>query len=97
MGVDTLNTMAATGIRVSVPMVFIGFLIGGAVPWLFSSLAIKAVARAAGQIVQIVRKQFRIPGVMEGTVKPDYAESVGVATRAAQGELVNLLLTTLAP
>ena len=98
MGIDPLQTMAATGIRVSVPLVFIGFLIGGAVPWLFSSLAIKAVARAAGQIVQIVRKQFRIPGVMEGTVKPDYAESVNVATKAAQGELVNLaLLAVLMP
>ncbi len=98
MGVDPLLQMAATGIRVSVPLVFIGFLIGGAVPWLFSSLAIKAVARAAGQIVQIVRKQFRIPGVMEGTVKPDYAESVNVATKAAQGELVNLaLLAVLMP
>ena len=80
------------GIRISNPMVFIGFLIGGAVPWLFSSLAIKAVARAAGQIVEIVRKQFRIPGVMEGKVKPDYAESVTVATKAAQSELVNLAL-----
>ncbi|RIK55520.1 MAG: sodium-translocating pyrophosphatase [Chloroflexi bacterium] len=78
------------GIRVSEPMVFIGLLIGGTVPWLFSSLAIKAVARAAGQIVEIVRKQFRIPGVMEGTVKPDYAESVTVATVAAQSELINL-------
>ena len=98
MGVDTLQQMASTGIRVSVPMVFIGFLIGGALPWLFSSLAIKAVARAAGQIVQIVRKQFRIPGVMEGTVKPDYAESVNVATKAAQGELINLaLLAVLMP
>ena len=98
MGVDPLQQMAATGIRVSVPMVFIGFLIGGALPWLFSSLAIKAVARAAGQIVQIVRKQFRIPGVMEGTVKPDYAESVNVATKAAQGELINLaILAVLMP
>jgi K(+)-stimulated pyrophosphate-energized sodium pump len=82
----------ASGIRVSEPLVFIGLLIGGTIPWLFSSLAIKAVARAAGQIVEIVRKQFRIPGVMEGTVKPDYAESVTVATVAAQGELVNLAL-----
>jgi K(+)-stimulated pyrophosphate-energized sodium pump len=56
------------------------------------------VARAAGEIVQIVRKQFRIPGVMEGTVKPDYAESVNVATRAAQGELINLaILAVLMP
>jgi K(+)-stimulated pyrophosphate-energized sodium pump len=76
-------------------MVFIGFLIGGALPWLFSSLAIKAVARAAGQIVDIVRKQFRVPGVMEGTVKPDYAESVTVATKAAQSELVNLALLAI--
>ena len=83
------------GIRVSEPMVFIGLLIGGTIPWLFSSLAIKAVARAAGQIVVIVRKQFRIPGVMEGTVKPDYAESVTVATKAAQGELVNLALLAI--
>ena len=60
-------------------MVFVGFLIGGAMPWLFSSLAIKAVARAAGQIVQEVRKQFRMPGVMEGTVKPDYAEAVNMS------------------
>jgi K(+)-stimulated pyrophosphate-energized sodium pump len=85
----------AQGIRISVPMVFIGFLIGGALPWLFSSLAIKAVARAAGQIVDIVRKQFRVPGVMEGTVKPDYAESVTVATIASQRELVNLALLAI--
>jgi K(+)-stimulated pyrophosphate-energized sodium pump len=88
-------TALAQGIRISVPMVFIGFLIGGALPWLFSSLAIKAVARAAGQIVDIVRKQFRVPGVMEGTVKPDYAESVTVATKAAQSELVNLALLAI--
>ena len=78
MGIDPLQLWRRRHSRL-VPLVFIGFLIGGAVPWLFSSLAIKAVARAAGQIVQIVRKQFRIPGVMEGTVKPDYAESVNVA------------------
>ena len=83
------------GIRVSNPIVFIGFLIGGALPWLFSSLAIKAVARAAGEIVEIVRKQFRMPGVMEGTVKPDYAESVTVATKASQSELVNLALLAI--
>lgn len=88
----------AQGIRISNPMVFIGFLIGGAMPWLFSALAIKAVARAAGQIVEIVRKQFRIPGVMEGKVKPDYAESVTVATKAAQNELIPLaILAVITP
>ncbi len=88
-------TALVSGIRVSEPMVFIGLLIGGALPWLFSSLTIKAVARAAGQIVEIVRKQFRIPGVMEGTVKPDYAESVTVATVAAQSELINLAVISV--
>ncbi|WRP17170.1 sodium-translocating pyrophosphatase [Carboxydochorda subterranea] len=80
----------ANGIRVSEPMVFVGLLIGGSVPWLFSSLSIKAVGRAAGLIVQEVRRQFRIPGIMEGTVKPDYARAVQISTVAAQKELVSL-------
>ena len=83
------------GIRISNPIVFIGFLIGGALPWLFSALAIKAVGRAAGQIVQIVRAQFKIPGIMEGTRKPDYAQAVTVATAASQNELVNLALLAI--
>jgi K(+)-stimulated pyrophosphate-energized sodium pump len=80
----------ASGIRVSEPMVFVGMLIGGAVPWLFSSLAIKAVSRAAGLIVEEVRRQFRIPGLMEGKVKPDYRQAVTISTVAAQKELVSL-------
>jgi K(+)-stimulated pyrophosphate-energized sodium pump len=80
----------ATGIRVSAPMVFVGFLIGGTIPWMFSSLAIKAVSRTAADIVLEVRRQFRVPGVMEGTVKPDYARPVAITTIAAQKELVNL-------
>ena len=48
--------------------VFIGMLIGGAIPWLFSSLTINSVARAAALIVEEVRRQFRIPGLMEGKV-----------------------------
>ena len=85
----------ANGIRVSEPNVFIGFLIGGAVPWLFSALAIKAVARAAGLIVEEVRRQFKIPGLMEGKVKPDYRQAVTISTVAAQGELVNLALLAI--
>jgi K(+)-stimulated pyrophosphate-energized sodium pump len=77
-------------IRVSDTKVFIGFLIGGAMPWLFSSLSIRAVSRAAGQIVEEVRKQFRIKGIMEGTVKPDYARVVSISTRSAQKELIPL-------
>ncbi len=77
-------------IRVSDTRVFIGLLLGGALPWLFSSLSIKAVTRAAGLIVEEVRRQFRIPGLMEGTVQPDYARAVGISTSAAQKELIPL-------
>jgi K(+)-stimulated pyrophosphate-energized sodium pump len=80
----------ANGIRVSNPMVFVGVLLGGAIPWLFSSFAIKAVSRAAGLIVSEVRRQFKIPGLMEGKVKPDYAAAVSISTAAAQKELVSL-------
>jgi K(+)-stimulated pyrophosphate-energized sodium pump len=82
----------AEGISVAKPMVFIGMLIGGAIPWLFSSFAIRAVSRAAGQMVTEVRRQFRIPGLMEGKVKPDYARAVSISTEAAQKELVPLAL-----
>ena len=77
-------------IRVSDTGVFIGLLIGGALPWLFSSLSIRAVSRAAGQIVQEVRRQFRVPGVWEGTVTPDYARVVSISTSSAQKELIPL-------
>ncbi len=82
----------ASGIRVSQPMVFVGMLLGGALPWLFSSLAIRAVSRAAGQMVEEVRRQFRIPGILEGTKKPDYARAVTISTVAAQRDLINLAI-----
>jgi len=80
----------ANGIRVSQPVVFVGMLIGGAIPWLFSSFAIQAVGRAANLMVTEVRRQFKIPGLMEGKVKPDYARAVSISTSAAQKELVPL-------
>ena len=87
-----------TAIDVADPMVFIGLLIGGAIPFLFSSLTIRAVGRAAGLIVEEVRRQFRIPGVLEWKVKPDYARAVTICTTAAQKELVGLgLLAVLTP
>jgi len=71
------------------PKVFIGLLIGGAAPYLFCSFAINAVSRAAFQLVEEVRRQFReIPGIMDRTAKPDYARCVEIATAAAQKELL---------
>ncbi|MCU0491481.1 MAG: sodium-translocating pyrophosphatase [Chloroflexaceae bacterium] len=84
------QTLQQIGINVALPEVFIGLLIGGAVPFLFSALTIRAVQRAASQIVNEVRRQFKIPGVMEGTTLPDYARAVGISTTAAQKELISL-------
>jgi K(+)-stimulated pyrophosphate-energized sodium pump len=98
MNIPSADHLLTTGIRVSMPMVLIGMLIGGAVPWLFSSLTINAVSRAASLIVMEVRRQFKIPGLMEGKVKPDYRQAVGICTVAAQKELVGLaLLAVLMP
>jgi K(+)-stimulated pyrophosphate-energized sodium pump len=83
------------GIRVSEPVVFIGFLIGGTIPWLFSSISIKAVERAAGLIVNEVRRQFRDPGIMNYTKEPDYAAVVGISTAAAQRELLTLSIVSV--
>jgi len=93
-----LGQTVLSGINVAAPIVFIGLLIGGAVPFLFSSLTIRAVARAAAQIVNEVRRQFKIPGIMEGTRTPDYAQAVSISTTAAQKELVSLgLIAVLVP
>ena len=85
-----LNFPVMEVIRLSETKVFVGLLLGGALPWLFSSLSIRAVSRAAGLIVEEVRRQFRIPGLMEGKVQPDYARVVGISTAAAQKELIPL-------
>jgi len=90
MNVPAAQTLMSTGIRISQPIVFIGALIGAAAPWLFSSLIINAVARAASKIVNEVRRQFHIPGLMEGKVKPDYSHAVDICTASAQKELVTL-------
>ncbi len=78
-----------TGIQVNLADVFIGLLIGGAVPFLFSSFAIQAVSRAAHLLVEEVRRQFREkPGIMEYKEKPDYGRCVAIVTAAAQKELL---------
>ena len=98
MGLAEGLRLLQTGIRISVPTVFVGMLIGGAVPWLFSSLIINSVTRAASLIVEEVRRQFHIPGLMEGRVAPDYKNAVNICTVAAQKELIGLsLIAVLTP
>jgi K(+)-stimulated pyrophosphate-energized sodium pump len=71
------------------PAVLIGLLIGGMMVYLFAALSIEAVGRAGGQVVEQVRKQFREkPGIMEGTEKPDYGETVAIVTASAQREMI---------
>jgi len=91
LGVPLAEQIQSVGIRIDIPQVFVGMLIGGALPWLFSSFAIQAVSRAASLIVQESRRQFKL-GVLKGKVKPDYAKAVGISTTAAQKELVPLAL-----
>ncbi len=85
-----------TSIRVSTLEGTIGFLIGGALPFLFSAFSLRAVSRGAGLVVQEVRRQFKVEGVMEGTVKPDYGRVVSITTAAAQKELISLVILSVA-
>ena len=85
-------------VNVAEPKVFIGLLIGGAVPFLFSALSIRAVGRTAGVVVQEVRKQFKDGGIMAGTKKPDYAPVIDICTAASLRELTTpALLAVLTP
>jgi K(+)-stimulated pyrophosphate-energized sodium pump len=91
--------LGAIGVQINMPTVFVGLMIGGAVPFLFSSFAIKAVTRAAYQVVFEVRRQFREhPGIMDYTEKPDYSRCVDIVTASAQRELLGPgILAVFAP
>lgn len=98
-GLTAEQALSSITINVADPKTFIGLLIGGSVAFLFSALAIQAVGRTAGRVVQEVRRQFREhPGIMTYEEKPDYGEVVDICTAASLRELVTpALLAVLTP
>ena len=95
---DGVFKLPELAINVAEPKVFIGLLIGGSIPFLFSALAIRAVGRTAGVVVQEVRNQFADGGIMAGTKQPDYGPVIDICTKASLRELTTpALLAVLAP
>jgi K(+)-stimulated pyrophosphate-energized sodium pump len=93
------TTVPQTIVNVANPLTFLGLLIGGSIAFLFSSLAIRAVGRSAGTVVEEVRRQFREhPGIMDYSERPQYGRVIAICTAAAQRELATpALLAILAP
>lgn len=84
-----LTDAGLSGINIAHPTVFVGFLIGGSIPFLFSSLTIQAVTNSSHAVINEVRRQFKkMPGIMKGTQKPDYAKVVDITTKSALRALI---------
>ena len=96
--ITALSNLAEINLDILDPTILVAVFIGAMLPFLFCSMTIRAVGRAAGSMIEEVRRQFHKPGVMEGKVKPDYAKCVDISTKAAQKEMMApAILAIMAP